>query len=102
MIYDKQPIDNATVTVVEDGGYKTLVIEPNEGYKLRKIGDDTYSSTQIRFAIEFENLLNDYHAVTIDSPDEVVENPPIEPTDADEISDSEALSIITSGGSDND
>lgn len=98
MMYNKQPIANATVTVEEDGNYKTLVIEPNEGYKLRKIGDDTYSSMQIRFALDFEELLDNYHAVTADTPEEIVENPPIEPTEADEISDSEALAIITSGG----
>lgn len=102
MMYERQPIANAIVTVEEDGGYKILVIEPKEGYKLRKIGDDTMSSMQIRFALDFEELLQDYHAVTIDTPEEIIEEPVIEPSLDDEISDSKALAIITSGGVDND
>lgn len=102
MIYEKQPIENATVSIIEDKGFKMLVIEPNEGYKLRANGDDTYSTMQIMFSAEFEELLDNYHAVPIDTPDEVVEIPPITPTEDEEISDSEALSIIISGGNDND
>jgi hypothetical protein len=102
MIYEKQPIENATVSVFEDSGFKMLVIEPNEGYKLRENGDDTYSTQQIMFSTEFEDLLDNYHAVPIDTPDEQVEKPPILPTEDEEISDSEALSIIISGGNDND
>lgn len=102
MIYEKQPIENATVSVFEDSGFKMLVIEPNEGYKLRENGDDTYSTQQIMFSTEFEDLLDNYHAVPIDTPDEQVEKPPILPTEDEEISDSEALAIITSGGVDND
>lgn len=98
MIYEKQPIENATVSVFEDSGFKMLVIEPNEGYKLRENGDDTYSTQQIMFSTEFEDLLDNYHAVPLDEPDEGVENPPITPTEDEEISDSEALAIITSGG----
>ena len=102
MIYEKQPIENATVSIVEDNGFKMLVIEPKEGYKLRMNGDDTYSTMQIMFSAEFENLLNNYHAVPINTPDEEVEIPPITPTEDEEISDSEALSIIISGGNDDD
>nr|DAI85537.1 MAG TPA: hypothetical protein [Caudoviricetes sp.] len=98
MIYEKQPIEHATVSIVEDNGFKMLVIEPTEGYKLRQKGDNTYSTMQIMFSAEFEDLLDNYHAVSIDEPDEEVEIPPITPTEDEEISDSEALAIITSGG----
>jgi len=102
VIYEKQPIEHATVSIVEDSGFKMLVIEPNEGYKLRANGDNTYSTMQIMLSADFENLLNNYHAVPLDEPDEEVEKPPILPTEDEEISDSEALAIITSGGVDND
>ena len=102
MIYEKQPIEHATVSIVDDSGFKMLVIEPYKGYKLRANGDDTYSTMQIMFSADFENLLDNYHAVSIDTPDEEVENPPIMPTEDEEISDSEALPIIISGGNDND
>lgn len=98
MIYEKQPIENAAVSVFEDNGFKMLVIEPTEGYKLRQKGDNTYSTMKIMFSAEFEELLDNYHAVSIDEPDEEVEIPPITPTEDEEISDSEALAIITSGG----
>lgn len=101
MIYEKQPIEHATVSIVDDSGFKMLVIEPYKGYKLRANGDDTYSTMQIMFSAEFEDLLDNYHAVPIDTPDEEVEKPPILPTDDEEISDSEALSIII-GGTDDD
>lgn len=100
MIYEKQPIEHATVSIVEDNGFKMLVIEPTEGYKLRANSDDTYSTMQIMFSADFENLLNNYHAVPIDEPDEEVEIPPITPTDDEELSAEEALSIITGGVSD--
>lgn len=102
MIYEKQPIEHATVSIVEDNSFKMLVIEPNEGYKLRANGDDTYSTQQIMFSADFESLLNNYRAVPIDEPDEEVEISPSLPTEDEEISDSEALSIIISGGNDND
>ena len=95
-------IENANVSIFEDNGYKMLVIEPTEGYKLRQKGDNTYSTMKIMFSAEFEELLDNYHAVSIDTPDEEVENPPTTPTEDEEISDSEALSIIISGGNDND
>lgn len=100
MIYEKQPIENATVSIVEDSGFKMLVIEPNDGYKLRQKGDNTYSTMQIMFSADFESLLNNYRAVPLDEPDEVVENPPILPTEDEELSAEEALSIITGGVSD--
>lgn len=102
MIYEKQPIEHATVSIVEDSGFKMLVIKPHEGYKLRANGDNTYSTQQIMFSADFESLLNNYHAVPLDEPDETVEISPITPTEDEEISDSEALSIIVSGGNDND
>ena len=101
-LYEKQPIEHATVSIVEDNGFKMLVIEPSDGYKLRQKGDNTYSTMQIMFSAEFEDLLDNYHAVSIDTPDEEVEKPPIMPTEDEEISDSESLSIIISGGNDND
>lgn len=100
MIYEKQPIENATVSIVEDSGFKMLVIEPTEGYKLRQKGDNTYSTQQIMFSADFESLLNNYHAVPLDEPDEEVENPPITPTKDEDLSAEEALSIITGGVSD--
>lgn len=100
MIYEKQPIENATVSVFEDNGFKMLVIEPSDGYKLRQKGDDTYSTMQIMFSADFESLLNNYHAVPIDTLDEQVKKPPILPTVDEELSAEEALSIITGGVSD--
>lgn len=100
MIYEKQPIEHATVSIVEDNGFKMLVIEPTEGYKLRANSDDTYSTMQIMFSAEFEELLDNYRAVPIDTPDEEVENPQITPTEDEELSAEEALSIITGGVSD--
>ena len=102
MIYEKQPIEHATVSIVEDSGFKMLVIESNDGYKLRENGDNTYSTQQIMFSADFESLLNNYRAVPLDKPDEAVEISPITPTEDEEISDSEALSIIISGGNDSD
>lgn len=101
MIYEKQPIENAAVSVFEDNGFKMLVLEPAEGYKLRQKGDNTYSTMKIMFSAEFEELLDNYHAVSIDEPDEEVEIPPITPTDDEEIPDSLSLAIIK-GVYDND
>lgn len=100
MIYEKQPIEHATVSIVEDSGFKMLVIKPNDGYKLRANGDNTYSTMKIMFSAEFEDLLDNYHAVPIYTPDETVENPPITPIEDEELSAEEALSIITGGVSD--
>ena len=100
MIYEKQPIENAAVSVFEDNGFKMLVIEPYKGYKLRANGDDTYSTMQIMFSAEFEDLLDNYHAVPIDTPDEIKEIPAVD-VGEEQISAEEALEIIT-GGLDND
>ena len=100
MIYEKQPIEHATVSIVDDSGFKMLVIEPNDGYKLRANGDDTYSTMQIMFSAEFEDLLDNYHAVPIDTPDEIEEIPEVD-VGEEQISAEEALEIIT-GGLDND
>lgn len=100
MIYEKQPIENAAVSVFEDNGFKMLVIEPTEGYKLRQKGDNTYSTMQIMFSAEFEDLLDNYHAVPIDTPDEIEEIPEVD-VGEEQISAEEALEIIT-GGLDND
>ena len=100
--YERQPIENATVLLFDDNGTQSLIIEPYDGYKLRKINDNTYSTMQVGIPMQFSSLLNKYHAVPLDEPDEVVENPPIMPTEDEEISDSEALPIIISGGNDND
>lgn len=100
MIYEKQPIEHATVSIVDDSGFKMLVIEPYKGYKLRANGDDTYSTMQIMFSADFENLLDNYHAVPIDTPDEIEEIPEVD-VGEEQISAEEALEIIT-GGLDND
>ena len=100
MIYEKQPIEHATVSIVDDSGFKMLVIEPYKGYKLRAKGDDTYSTMQIMFSADFENLLDNYHAVPIDTPDEIEEIPEVD-VGEEQISAEEALEIIT-GGLDND
>ena len=100
MIYEKQPIKHATVSIVDDSGFKMLVIEPYKGYKLRANGDDTYSTMQIMFSADFENLLDNYHAVPIDTPDEIEEIPEVD-VGEEQISAEEALEIIT-GGLDND
>ena len=100
MIYEKQPIEHATVSIVDDSGFKMLVIEPYKGYKLRANGDDTYSTMQIMFSSEFEDLLDNYHAVPIDTPDEIEEIPEVD-VGEEQISAEEALEIIT-GGLDND
>ena len=100
MIYEKQPIEHATVSIVDDNGFKMLVIEPYKGYKLRANGDDTYSTMQIMFSAEFEDLLDNYHAVPIDTPDEIEEIPEVD-VGEEQISAEEALEIIT-GGLDND
>ena len=100
MIYEKQPIENAAVSVFEDNGFKMLVIEPYKGYKLRSNGNHTYSTMQIMFSTEFEDLLDNYHAVPIDTPDEIEEIPEVD-VGEEQISAEEALEIIT-GGLDND
>lgn len=70
--YERQPIENATVLVFDDNGTESLIIEPYDGYKLRKINDDTYSTMQVGIPMQFSSLLNKYHAVPADEPDEIV------------------------------
>lgn len=81
--YERQPIDNATVLVFDDNGTQSLIVEPYEGFKLRKINDNSYSTMQIGIPMQFSALLNKYHAVPIAEPDEVVEETEIRPTEAD-------------------
>lgn len=71
--YERQPIENATVLLFDDNGTESLIIEPYDGYKLRKINDNTYSTMQVGIPIQFSSLLNKYHAVPIDEPDEIIE-----------------------------
>ena len=81
--YERQPIDNAAVLVFDDNGTESLIIEPYDGYKLRKINDNSYSTMQIGIPMQFSALLSKYHAVPIDEPDEIVEETKIQPTEAD-------------------
>ena len=71
--YERQPIENATVLVFDDNGTQSLIIEPYDGYKLRKKDDDTYSTMQVGIPMQFSALLNKYHAVPADEPDEIIE-----------------------------
>ena len=79
-----------------------IQVLPPDGYKIRIKGDNTQSYTEIDIPLGNEAEVEKYIAVPIDTPDEEVENPPITPSEDEEISDSEALSIIISGGNDND
>ena len=45
--FERQPIENATVLVFDDNGTQSLIIEPYDGYKLRKI-----NKTQLAAALE--------------------------------------------------
>ncbi|MGN0548361.1 MAG: hypothetical protein ACI4IM_02055 [Acutalibacteraceae bacterium] len=81
--YERQPIDNATVLVFDDNGTESLIIEPHDGYKLRKKNDNTYSTLQIGIPMQFSALLSKYHAVPIDDPDQVIEETDIQPTEDD-------------------
>lgn len=71
--YERQPIDNATVLLFDDNGTQSLIIEPYDGYKLRQKNDDTYSTMQVGIPMQFSTLLNKYHAVPVDEPDEIIE-----------------------------
>ena len=71
--YERQPIENATVLVFDDNGTESLIIEPYDGYKLRKKDDNTYSTMQVGIPMQFSTLLNKYHAVPADDPDEIVD-----------------------------
>ena len=72
-----------------------IMIEPESGYKLRYTdGNDGYDVSG--FALINANALDTFSCYT------AVENPPITPTDDDELSAEEALSIITGGGTDDE
>lgn len=72
-----------------------VMIEPESGYKLRyDDGEDSYDISG--FALINANAIDAIDCYT------AVEEGTETSTDADEISDSEALSIIISGGNDND
>lgn len=72
-----------------------VMIEPESGYKLRYAdGEDSYDISG--FALINANALDSFERYS------AVEESTITPTEDEEISDSEALSIIISGGVDND
>lgn len=72
-----------------------VMIDPESGYKLRYTdGNDGYDVSG--FALINANALDTFSCYT------AVENPPITPTDDDELSAEEALSIITGGGTDDE
>lgn len=82
--------------VKTEQGY--IQVLPPDGYKIRLNGDNTQSFSEIDIPLGNKADIEKYIAVPLDDPDEEVENPPITPTEDEEISDSEALAIITSGG----
>lgn len=75
-----------------------IQVLPPDGYKIHLNGDNTQSFSEIDIPLGNKADIEKYIAVPLDEPDETVENPPITPTEDEEISDSEALAIITSGG----
>lgn len=77
-----------------------IQVLPPDGYKIRLNGDNTQSFTEIDMPLGNKAEVKKYIAVSIDEPDEEVENPPITPTEDEELSAEEALSIITGGVSD--
>lgn len=79
-------------------GYIQVI--PPDGYKIRLNGDNTQSFTEIDMPLGNKAEVEKYIAVLLDEPDETVENPPITPTEDEELSAEEALSIITGGVSD--
>lgn len=75
-------------------------IMPANGYKLRKRDDNTRSFAEVDLTMSDEQNMENYIAVPETEPDETVEESTITPTEDDELSDAEALSIITGGVSD--
>lgn len=72
-----------------------VMIEPDSSYKLRYFDSkDSYDISG--FALVNANALDSFERYS------AVEESTITPTEDEEISDSEALSIIISGGNDND
>lgn len=79
----------------EDDALVAVMIEPESGYKLRYFDSkDSYDISG--FALINANALDSFERYS------AVEESTITPTEDEEISDSEALSIIISGGNDND
>ena len=78
-----------------------IQVLPPDGYKIRLSGDNTQSFTEIDIPLGNEAEAEKYIAVPIDEPDEEVENPPISPSEDEEIPDSLSLAIIK-GVYDND
>lgn len=77
-----------------------IQVLPPDGYKIRLNGDNTQSFTEVDIPLGNKAEVEKYIAVPLDEPDEEVENPPILPTEDEELSAEEALSIITGGVSD--
>ncbi len=73
---------------------------PDRGYKLKKKGDNTQSFSEIDLPFLDEQAIEEYIAVPETEADEIVEVSVETPTEADEISDADALVIITGGGTD--
>lgn len=78
-----------------------IQVLPPEGHKIRLNGDNTQSFTEIDMPLGNKAEVEKYIAVLLDEPDETVENPPITPTEDEEIPDSLSLAIIK-GVYDND
>lgn len=77
-----------------------IQVLPPDGYKIRLNGDNTQSFTEVDIPLGNKAEVEKYIAVLLDEPDEQVEKPPILPTEDEELSAEEALSIITGGVSD--
>ena len=79
----------------EDNVLVAVMIEPESGYKLRYAeGEDSYDISG--FALINANALDSFDRYS------AVEESTLTPTEDEEISDSEVLSIIISGGNDSD
>ena len=78
-----------------------IQVLPPEGHKIRLNGDNTQSFTEVDIPLGNKAEVEKYIAVLLDEPDETVENPPILPTEDEEIPDSLSLAIIK-GVYDND
>lgn len=78
-----------------------IQVLPPDGYKIRLNGDNTQSFTEIDMPLGNKAEVEKYIVVPLDELDETVENPPITPTEDEEIPDSLSLAIIK-GVYDND
>lgn len=90
-------IENANITRINDNGFELLVLTPNEGFKLRHNGDNTYSTMLVAVSASREHILSEYIAVPIDEPDEEVEEAPQMSEEDDNPTAEEASAIITRG-----